>query len=216
MDSDTLDFIKRTRPTLCEILTNRGYNAEGYKGVAASELETLASDKAALTMIAKKVEGSIAQKEQAVVIYMVEAPIRLSLEKQINELFDLEKQAVRVNADTMEVIVLHNEPEHEAFTLQAQRQWAGRKANISFFPMKVLISNPARHVMVPPHRRLQEEEVKLVMSQLTLKSKSELPHIKFHLDMQARVLGLVPGDLVEIKRSSETAGITTAFRVCTM
>jgi DNA-directed RNA polymerase subunit H (RpoH/RPB5) len=54
------------------------------------------------------------------------------------------------------------------------------------------------------------------MSQLSLKSKSELPHIKFHLDMQARVLGLVPGDLVEIKRSSETAGITTAFRVCTM
>ena len=216
MDSDTLDFIVRTRPTLCEILTNRGYNAEGYKGVASAELETLASDNIALIMIAPKVEGSIAPKERAVVFYMVEAPIRLSLDKQINELFDREKPVVPIRADTTEVIVLHNEPEHDAFTLQAQRQWANRKAHISFFPMKVLISNPARHVMVPPHRRLQEEEVKQVMTQLSLRSKSELPHIKYHLDMQARVLGLVPGDIVEIKRPSETAGITTTFRVCVM
>ena len=213
MDSDTLDFIVRTRPTVCEILTNRGYNAEGYKGVSSAELESLASNKLALTIVAKKVEGSIAPKEQAVVFYMVETPIRLSLDKQITELFT-QTQAVPMSGETTEVIVLHNEPEHEAFTVQAQRQWATRKAYISFFPIKVLISNPARHVMVPPHRRLSEEEVKDTMVKFSLKSKSELPHIKYHLDMQSRVLGLVPGDIVEIKRSSETAGITTTFRVC--
>lgn len=216
MDSDTLDFIVRTRPTLCEILINRGYNAEGYRATNSADLESLASDKLALTMIVQKTPGSIAPKDRAVVIYMVEASIRLSLDKQINELFDGEKQTIPIQADTTEVIVLHNEPEHEAFTVQAQRQWATRKAHISFFPIKVLISNPARHTMVPPHRRLLEEEVRQVMQQLSLKSKSELPHIKYHLDMQARILGLVPGDLVEIKRPSETAGITTVFRVCVM
>ena len=213
MDSDTLDFIVRTRPTVCEILTNRGYNAEGYKGVSSAELESLASNKLALTIVANKVEGSIAPKERAVVFYMVEIPIRLSLDKQTNELFS-EAQVVPISAETTEVIILHNEPEHEAFTVQAQRQWATRKAFISFFPIKVLISNPARHVMVPPHRRLTEEEVKETMVRHSLKSKSELPHIKYHLDMQARILGLVPGDIVEIQRSSETAGITTTFRVC--
>ena len=213
MDSDTLDFIVRTRPTVCEILTNRGYNAEGYKGVSSAELESLASNKLALTIVANKVEGSIAPKERVVVFYMVEIPIRLSLDKQTNELFS-ESQVVPISAETTEVIVLHNEPEHEAFTVQAQRQWAARKAFISFFPIKVLISNPARHVMVPPHRRLTEEEVKDTMVRHSLKSKSELPHIKYHLDMQARILGLVPGDIVEIQRSSETAGITTTFRVC--
>jgi DNA-directed RNA polymerase subunit H (RpoH/RPB5) len=203
----------RTRPTVCEILTNRGYNAEGYKGVSSAELESLASNKLALTIVANKVEGSIAPKERAVVMYMVETPIRLSLDKQINELFS-ESQGVPISVETTEVIVLHNEPEHDAFTTQAQRQWAARRAYISFFPIKVLISNPARHVMVPPHRRLTEEEVKETMVRHSLKSKSELPHIKYHLDMQARILGLVPGDIVEIKRSSETAGITITFRVC--
>ena len=214
MDSDTLDFIVRTRPTVCEILTNRGYNAEGYKGISSAELESLASNKLALTIIANKVEGSIAPKERAVVVYMVETPIRLSLDKQTNDVFGTAIGDISISAETTEVIILHNEPEHDAFTTQAQRQWAARKAYISFFPIKVLISNPARHVMVPPHRRLTEEEVKETMVRHSLKSKSELPHIKYHLDMQARILGLVPGDIVEIKRSSETAGITTTFRVC--
>jgi len=216
MDSDTLDFIVRTRPTVCEILTNRGYNADGYKGVSSAELESLASNKMALTIVANKVAGSIAPKDRAVVFYMVETPIRLSLDKQTNELFGSTVGDLTITSEYTEIIVLHNEPEHDAFTTQAQRQWAARKAFISFFPIKVLISNPARHVMVPPHRRLSEDEVRETMVRHSLKSKSELPNIKYHLDMQARILGLVPGDIVEIQRSSETAGITTTFRVCVM
>ena len=47
-----------------------------------------------------------------------------------------------------------------------------------------------------------------------MRSVNEFPHIKFHFDMQARILGLVPGDVVEIQRPSETAGIYTFYRVC--
>ena len=215
MDAETLEFIVRSRPTICEILTDRGYNADGYRGVSPGDLLTLvATNLAALTMIAKKREGSIAPMERAVVRYMVESPIRLSLDK-ISDLFDEDKTDDPYDASKDEIIIIHNEPHHDAFTAQAQRQWIKSKARVSFFPLKNILSNPAHHSFVPPHRKLMAEEAASVMRRLYAESKA-FPHIKFHADMQARILGLVPGDLVEIRRPSETSGITTLFRVCTL
>jgi DNA-directed RNA polymerase subunit H (RpoH/RPB5) len=82
------------------------------------------------------------------------------------------------------------------------------------FHLKNLISNPARHTFVPPHRKLTQGEIDTVIAETHVKTKSEFPHIKYHRDIQARVLGLVPGDVVEIKRPSETCGIYTMYRIC--
>jgi len=216
MDADTIDYIVRSRATICEILTSRGYDAEEYKGVSPKDLMTLiATNVASLELLAKRREGGQAPMERAVVLYQVEGPIRLSL-NNISKLFDPEETETPLNPATDDVIIVHNEPHHDAFTAQAQRQWIERKARVSFFPLKNLISNPAKHIFVPPHRKLTTEEAASVMKRLSVDSKAAFPHIKFHADMQARVLGLVPGDLVEIQRPSDSAGITTLFRVCTL
>jgi hypothetical protein len=44
MDAETLEFIVRSRPTICEILTDRGYNADGYRGVSPGDLLTLVAN----------------------------------------------------------------------------------------------------------------------------------------------------------------------------
>ena len=102
------------------------------------------------------------------------------------------------------------------FHLAAVKAWTAQKARLSFFPLKNIISNPSKHSFVPPHRKLSDEERDVLMKSLHLKSRFELPHIKFHFDMQARVLGLVVGDVVEIRRPSETCGEYTYYRVCTL
>lgn len=215
MDATTIDYVVRSRPTICEILTNRGYSAEGYVDASPADIMTLVTNKVhALTINAKKTEGSLAPMKRVVVLYILEYAIRLSLDHFCDSLFDGEDAEYDVKSD--EIIVIHNEPPHDAFTLQAQRQWHLRKGHISFFPIKNLLSNPAHHIFVPPHRKLSAEEAAAVMKRLCVDSKGSFPHIKFHADMQARVLGLVPGDLVEINRPSDTSGITTLFRVCTL
>ena len=215
MDADTVEYVVRSRPTICEILATRGYNADGYVGVSPADLLTLVTTNvAALTMIAKRREGGPAPMERAVVIYMIEETIRLKLDKVCELLF--EEEDTPYDPKTDELIILHNEPQHEAFTAQAQRQWAARKARLSFFPIKNLLSNPSHHVFVPSHRKLSSEEASTVMTRLSVDSKSKFPRILFHSDMQARLLGLVPGDLVEIQRPSDTSGITTLIRVCTL
>ncbi len=118
-----------------------------------------------------------------------------------------------IDPNNDELIILLAEPFHELYTHLALHAWA-KKVRISFFPLKNLISNPSKHVMVPPHRKLTPDETAEVLKNLHMRSVNEFPHIKFHFDMQARVLGLVPGDVVEIQRPSETAGIYTFYRVC--
>jgi DNA-directed RNA polymerase subunit H (RpoH/RPB5) len=87
---------------------------------------------------------------------------------------------------------------------------------MSFFNIKHLISNPARHSVVPPHRKLGNEEAEVVLQKYHVRSRGELPRIIYHVDMQARVLGLVPGDIVEIRRPSPTSGEYVIYRVCTL
>ena len=213
MDADTIDFILRSRPTILEIVENRGYNVDSYKDVSPEDILKLAtSSSQLLKIVATKTIDDVTKR--CIVLYWVENAVRLRLEKEIDDLYDVENPVHYEPAD--EIIVLFAEPFHEVFHVQASKQWITRKANLSFFNLKQVISNPSRHVFVPPHRILLAEEVTSIIQRLHLKSKSELPHIKYHVDMQARVMGAIPGDIIEIQRPSETCGIYTVFRVCSL
>lgn len=212
MDAD-IDLIVRSRPTILEILENRGYNVDSYKDMSPTTILKLATTNAELLkIVAPKVPDGLAPMERAVVLYWIE-PVRIRLEAEIMKLWN-EENPVHYNPVNDDIIVLISEPFHEVFHQQAAKVWGSQKGRISFFSLKHVISNPARHIMVPPHRKLTADEVNTLMKGLHLKSRSELPHIKFHVDMQARVLGLVPGDIVEICRPSETCGEHTMYRVC--
>jgi len=76
-----------------------------------------------------------------------------------------------------------------------------------------VVVHPGRHVLVPPHRKLTPEEAKEEMERFHLTVKSQLPLIKHH-DIQSRVLGLVPGDVVEVLRPSPTSGVSRVLRIC--
>jgi DNA-directed RNA polymerase subunit H (RpoH/RPB5) len=214
MDAELLDLISRTRPVVLEILANRGYATAAVADTAPEELLRMAANNAALLnfKVAKGAEGA---EEYAHVLYWVEGATRLKIEGVVGKLWDDENpDAFRPERD--EVLVILSEPYHEVFDLHAVKMWGRKKARMSFFNIKNLISNPTRHMMVPPHRKLEAEEAEQVMQKLHIRSRSEFPRIIYHVDMQARVLGLVPGDLVEIRRPSPTSGEYIQYRVCTL
>ena len=115
---------------------------------------------------------------------------------------------------TDDIIVLLNEPYHEAFDKTSLSMWQTQKTRMVFFHIKQVVVHPGRHVLVPPHRKLSAEEAAEVLERFHVTTKTQLPLIKHH-DIQARVLGLVPGDVVEVLRPSPTSGIQKAYRVCT-
>jgi DNA-directed RNA polymerase subunit H (RpoH/RPB5) len=234
MDAELLDLISRTRPVVLEILSNRGYDTTAVSDTAPEELLRMAATNAALLnfKVTSKVlggksdsngdgenkgdgQGSGGGMMHAHVLYWVEGATRLKIEGAVGKLWDDENpEAFQPERD--EVIVILSEPYHEVFDLHAIKMWGRRKARMSFFNIKNLVSNPAKHSVVPPHRKLTAEETDTLMQKHHIRNKGELPRIIYHVDMQARVMGLVPGDIVEIRRPSPTSGEYVSYRVCTL
>jgi DNA-directed RNA polymerase subunit H (RpoH/RPB5) len=219
MDAETLELIVRSRPTILEILDNRGYNVDAHKGISPEEIFHLSIGTQNLLRInaMKKADGP-APLERAVVMYWVDGAYRQKLEGEMGKIWKFSPAAGpdALDPEKDELIVILSEPYHENFHSSAVSMWSKHKARVSFFPLKNVITNPAKHVFVPPHRKLNDEERDAVVAALHLKSRFELPHIKFHADMQARVLGLIHGDVVEILRPSETCGEYKFYRVCSL
>lgn len=220
MDTELLDLIARTRPTLLEMLENRGYDVGSVRSMSPADVAKMASHSitgqpSLIDFSVEKVEDGPAPKQRARVFYWVDSPTRIRIERLVNEMIG-EDGVWSANRLEDEVLVVLNEPFHDVFHQIAIQMWGNHKFAISFFHIKNLISNPAHHTMVPVHRKLSPEEATTVLNRYHMRSKNEFPRILYHIDMQARVLGLVPGDLVEIHRPSPTAGDYVSYRVCTL
>ncbi len=68
-----------------------------------------------------------------------------------------------------------------------------------------------KHVLVPKHIKLSEEEAKKVLEKFNVKKK-QLPRIK-STDAAIKHLDAKHGDLIRIERMSVTSGKTDFFRV---
>jgi DNA-directed RNA polymerase I, II, and III subunit RPABC1 len=88
------------------------------------------------------------------------------------------------------------------------------KLNVQVFDIKHLQYNVSKHILVPKHELVRdEEEVKSIIHNFNLKSKFQLPLI-LKTDAMAKYLGLKNGDVVRITRVSPTAGEYIMYRCC--
>lgn len=217
MDPESADIIIRSRNTLLDILDERGYETKAYRHIANEQILMLAEGAPrALDMVLPKKSGeSPAPCERAIVCYQLRTPIRLRLGTFVRDIYEIPPDASEWSAvkRTDDVIVILNEPYHEVFDKTSLQMWQTQKARMSFFHIKQVVVHPGRHVLVPPHRKMSAEETAVLVERLHLTHKSQLPLIRHH-DIQARVLGLVPGDVVQIMRPSPTAGIAEYYRIC--
>ena len=77
-----------------------------------------------------------------------------------------------------------------------------------------LVQNPLEHSLVPKHERVPATEHEALLKKLKVKTKANFPLIKFHEDMIARIIGLMPGEIVRITAASPSAGEYIKYRVC--
>jgi DNA-directed RNA polymerase subunit H (RpoH/RPB5) len=115
-----------------------------------------------------------------------------------------------------ELIVVTIEPVVEAFHAISLNYltMAEDKCRISFFQAHTIVNNPTEHILVPKHEYVPVDQHAELLKELRVNSKSQLPIIRYHEDMQARVMALIPGDIVKITRPSPSSGVYTVYRVC--
>lgn len=113
------------------------------------------------------------------------------------------------------ILILNDYP--SSITYQAlqkkELQLAAEEGFIQIFLMQELMYNPTKHELVPKHEKMNNEDVKILMENLKLKAKTQLPLIQ-KTDVIARWLGIQSGDVVKITRYSPTSGKSYYYRCC--
>jgi DNA-directed RNA polymerase subunit H (RpoH/RPB5) len=215
MEPTTADILIRSRQTILDILDERGYDVTPYRNISPDQILTLAEGHGrALDIFVNKKEGEItAVSDRAVVVYQLQDRIRPKLATFTRDIYEIPVDSNSEIKKTDDLIVILNEPYNEVFDKVALQMWQSQKARLTFFHIKQVVVHLGRHDLVPPHRKLSVEEAKELMASLNVNQKSKFPLIKHH-DIQSRILGLVPGDFVEILRPSPTAGIVRFHRIC--
>ena len=68
-----------------------------------------------------------------------------------------------------------------------------------------------KHVLIPPHRKLSEKEKQAVLEQYNA-NLEQMPKIS-KKDPVILAINAKPGDLIEIRRKSQTSGESLFYRV---
>jgi DNA-directed RNA polymerase subunit H (RpoH/RPB5) len=213
VDFEFFDHLYRSRKTLLRILADRGYNTKPFENFGPDEIEAMViSGPEALRMDLERPKPADSNITKCRVLYNL-TKLKSRLPGFLANLTDKEKGEDAVEPSNTEVIVMLAAPEGEPvvdmYHTAAYEQYSTKGLRISFFRIANLVIHPSEHVLVPKHQKLSEEEIPFPKAE-----RHKLPFIRFHEDMQARVLGLVPRDIVKITRPSPSSGVYTMYRIC--
>jgi DNA-directed RNA polymerase subunit H (RpoH/RPB5) len=215
MNYETIDVLYKSRLTLLKILAARGYDTTRYEKFGPIEVSAMvAAGTTNASAMNMRLERPGNDAQPITVCHVVYSLLRVKtrLNTFIEEVTGGEKLPAFDNTKE-EVIVMTLEPIVDAFHAACLGQLA-KKVRISFFNAYTLVNNPLEHALVPKHELLPATEHKAFLAANKIRSKDNLPIIRFHEDMIARIIGLVPGDIVKITRPSPSAGEYETYRVC--
>jgi len=217
MNTEVYDILFRSRKTLLSILDKKGYDVTPYEKFGPWEIESMIQSdiKNSLHMhlVQKKESNNL---KNCIVIYRLKR-VKQSLGKFFQENFlDETSEHFIKDPENTEVIVMLLEPVNtvDAFHAFALEKYLHTKTRISFFQSDSLVNDPSEHILVPKHEIVPYEEVAALKKLLNIQSISNLPFIRFHQDIQARLVGAVPGDIIKITRPSPSSGVEIMYRVC--
>jgi DNA-directed RNA polymerase subunit H len=217
MDYEDLRVLYESRKTLLKILAGRGYNTKPYEKFGPVEIHAMVSagEESMRMDLERAPQEGVDFKgiTKCTVVYALNR-IKNRLSSFTEALVNPES-ASHVDPATTEVVVISLADQIvEAFHLSSLQSFSAKGLRIGFFQAAQLVNNPLEHVDVPRHEKMEETEHEGFLKAHRIKSKANLPPIKFHQDMIARILGLVPGDIVRIHRPSPTAGESLYYRIC--
>lgn len=213
-----VDSIYRSRITLLDILADRGYDVTIYRKFSPAEAAAAIGVLSGLNFtVIKSAEEE--RPEQKCHVRYIGSTTRAKLETLFDD--DINND----DTENTEIIVMMHAPLMDAHHSVALKQYMRMKElptgdkiraklRVSFFNMEMIMVNPMKHVLVPEHTIVPEEEHKELMASKYITSKSKFPEIKFHLDPIARCIGAVPGDIIKITRPSASSGVAIIYRVC--
>ena len=207
-----ISHIYNSRKVVLELMKKQGYNVNDYANFSINEVNSMKLNNQ-LDMLLETSDENITQenpnKKIYIRYYLTSRPAPKNIQEMIDDLFVLTETLKKT--DTL-FIIIKDDP-NETLINELKHIWESEGIFIVVESIKRLQFNILEHDLVPFHRVMMESEVKQVMTKYNIVDKIQFPDIS-RFDPVARVIGLRPGQVCNIKRYSKTAIETNYYRVC--
>jgi DNA-directed RNA polymerase subunit H (RpoH/RPB5) len=215
MDYETLTVLLQSRKTILSVLAARGYNTKPYEKFGPVEIAAMAAaaSKGGSDAFRMDLERQAEPIRKCRVIYSLER-VKNKIKAFLDRLLDTDENSDAINPADTELVVMLIEPVAETFHVAALNIYASKKLRVNFFQAHTIVNNPMEHVLQPKFELMPKSEQAEFLKANMIKSFGNLPQIKFHEDIVARIMGLLPGDIVKIIRASPSAGEYISYRIC--
>lgn len=178
------------------MLTDRGVDMNGINESFISDIVLKNATKTSFEV----------KMDNIYVIYYIPSKFRMG---ELKKLLD-DNEDRKLNKDVQFIIVLNDKM--SLINLRTLNSMPNLQYQI--FRIKELQFNITKHILVPKHEVVRDEEViKSILDSYSLKTKYQLPTI-LKTDPMSRYLGLKSGDIVKITRNSPSSGEYIVYRCC--
>jgi DNA-directed RNA polymerase subunit H (RpoH/RPB5) len=218
-NSSLISTLYKSKKTIIEILKLQGYDTSEYSKFTINEINEM-HEYNQMDMLLKKVDGT----SKIYITYFLVSKLSVrNIDDIIDDLF-IDTKTINKN-DTLMIIT--NDDANETLQLKVKYLWEKKEQygddsdneynNDGIFiviqNIKRLQYNILNHSFVPPHRIMNKDEVEEIKLKYNIVNDNEFPELS-RFDPVAQVIGIRPGQVCEIMRSSKTAIKSPYYRIC--
>lgn len=206
-----ISTVYKSRKTILELMEKQGYNVDDYTNFSINEVNSMRQNNQLDMLLEKKEEDLATKRKNKIYIhyYLGKQIKTANIQEMIDDLYNLEETLTK--DDTLFIII--KDEVNETITNELKHIWEKDGIFIVVESIKRLQFNILNHSLVPDHRVMNDVEVAEVMKKYNINSLVEFPDIS-RFDPVARVIGLRPGKVCHIIRSSKTSVTADYYRVC--
>ena len=206
---DLTEAVYRSRNTLLNVLAQRGYDSDSITKLGVDQIKAFTIDNYPTNY--PGLDFTIKHKESE-----KEIQVHYGLQGKFTQ-YQRILNAIQATIEEFpgeHIYMIQDTVSERVHSLVSSHLWFKYKTRVSFFCIYEIVINPLDHVLVPRHEQVPTEEVPELMKRIRITEKSQLPLIRYHTDPIGRLIGLVPGDIVKITRSSPSSGEYILYRAC--
>tara|TARA_B100000424_G_scaffold266467_1_gene257645 strand:- start:42 stop:671 length:630 start_codon:yes stop_codon:yes gene_type:complete len=196
--------IYNSRNNILEILEERKFDIINYSNISINELGVLYENNQLDMLVEDK------NNKKVYIKYYLNKLIKpQNIYDIVEDLFNLENLLDK--KDDL-IIIIKDEP-NDTLLETIKNIWMSENIYISLLNIKRLQYNVLKHVMVPKHTILNNDEVLAMKKKYNILNNEQLPTISYYSPVSL-VIGLRPDNIVKIDRNSKTALSSEYFRIC--
>ena len=198
---DDIEKLYRARTTVLEMFRDRGYSL-------SDELFIDSKNSFKKIFYSKNLDFRVDAegKPPVFVKWMLNFKIKPNMIKETID--NIREEGFQENTPGKIILITKAKPNTNISKIFKDKEFRGTE----LFWLNTMIFNITKHVLVPKHTKISEDDIRKLLAELYIQNKFHLP-VMLKSDPITRYLDLSSGDVCKITRYSPTSGEYFSYRV---